>query len=911
MFDEELKHYGTPRHSGRYPWGSGDNSYQRNSSFLGNVDKLRKQGLKETEIAKGMGMNTSDLRKRIALAGTEKRAYETAEAHRLLDKGYSKSAIARRMGKNESSVRLLLNPALSERNDATALNAKILKSIVDEKGFVDVGAGEEQHMAISGTKLNNALAILQREGYPIHQIPVEQLGTGKDTNLKVLCKPGTTWGEAAKNKYNIKMVTDVYSEDGEHLRPIEPPKSISSKRVMVRYAEDGGKDRDGLIELRRGVDDISLGKAKYAQVRIAVDDTHFIKGMGVHSDNVPDGYDIVFNTNKSKDVPMMGNKDSSVFKPMKNDPDNPFGATIRPDSKLVRAQRHYKDADGNEQQSVLNIVSEEGNWNTWTKSLASQMLSKQNPSLAKRQLDLSHEIAKEEFDEIMSLTNPTVRASLLDKFAGQCDSDATHLQAAALPRQSSKIILPFPNMREDEIYAPNYKDGEHVALIRYPHGGTFEIPTLTVNNKSKDARSTIENAIDAVGIHPKVAERLSGADFDGDTVVVIPIDNVKIKTSSPLKGLENFDPHTQYKRYEGMHRMTPHEKGVEMGKISNLITDMTIKGAVPEEICRAVRHSMVVIDAEKHNLNYKQSAIDNNIAELKLKYQGREDAGAATLLSRSTSETRVDQRKEKAVSKMTAQELADYKEGKVIYETTGKTYSKGRKLKNDEVRYKEVKSQQKSPRMMETDDAFSLVSGTPSNTTRIESIYANYANGMKALANAARKEARIERDVPYSPSARETYAKQYASLNGQLNLALKNAPLERQAQLIANKAVATKKYNNPDMDQDHLKRLKGQELDAARAKVGAKKTSIHIKDDEWEAINAGAVHKTFLKKILANADTTRVRELATPRSDHGLPPGRVALAKSKLANGYSQAEVAEDLGVSVSTLIKAIGVDQF
>ena len=28
-----LMHYGTPRHSGRYPWGSGENPYQRNGDF--------------------------------------------------------------------------------------------------------------------------------------------------------------------------------------------------------------------------------------------------------------------------------------------------------------------------------------------------------------------------------------------------------------------------------------------------------------------------------------------------------------------------------------------------------------------------------------------------------------------------------------------------------------------------------------------------------------------------------------------------------------------------------------------------------------------------------------------------------------------------------------------------------------
>lgn len=67
------------------------------------------------------------------------------------------------------------------------------------------------------------------------------------------------------------------------------------------------------------------------------------------------------------------------------------------------------------------------------------------------------------------------------------------------------------------MYAPNYKDGETVALIRYPHGGTFEIPILTVNNKQAEGKRVLGNTpADAIGINSKVAGRLSGADFDGD-----------------------------------------------------------------------------------------------------------------------------------------------------------------------------------------------------------------------------------------------------------------------------------------------------------------------------------------------------------------------------------------------------------
>ena len=31
--DKDLYHYGTPRHSGRYPWGSGENPYQGDEMF--------------------------------------------------------------------------------------------------------------------------------------------------------------------------------------------------------------------------------------------------------------------------------------------------------------------------------------------------------------------------------------------------------------------------------------------------------------------------------------------------------------------------------------------------------------------------------------------------------------------------------------------------------------------------------------------------------------------------------------------------------------------------------------------------------------------------------------------------------------------------------------------------------------
>ena len=64
----ELKHYGILRRSGRYPWGSGENPYQSLSGFLSSVHELRQKGLTEAEIARSMGITTTQLRARISMA---------------------------------------------------------------------------------------------------------------------------------------------------------------------------------------------------------------------------------------------------------------------------------------------------------------------------------------------------------------------------------------------------------------------------------------------------------------------------------------------------------------------------------------------------------------------------------------------------------------------------------------------------------------------------------------------------------------------------------------------------------------------------------------------------------------------------------------------------------------------------
>lgn len=903
--EQELEHYGMPKRSGRYPWGSGENPYQHSGDFLSRAETLKKQGLSETEIAKSMGLTTTQYRTQKSLAKDERRALEVETAKGLRAKGYSLNEIAEKMGyNNDSSVRSLLNENSEARMNQARKTADFLKKQIDEKGMIDVGTGVERELNISKEKLNQALYILEMEGYPVYGGGVPQAtNPGKQTNLKVVCPPGTQH----KDIYNydkINSVKDYISyDDGETFKKgFVYPESLDSKRLKIRYAEEGGLQKDGVVELRRGVDDISLGNSHYAQVRIMVDGKKYIKGMAVYSDDMPDGIDVIFNTNKKQGTPM-----DKVLKDIKDDPDNPFGSLI----KEHGGQSYYIGKDGKEHLSLINKRADESDWSEWKDAIPSQFLSKQNISLAKRQLNLAEYDKTSEFKDICALNNPTVKKKLLETFANDCDSAAVHLQAAALPRQKYHVILPMTSAKDTEIYAPNYKNGEQVALIRYPHGGTFEIPILTVNNKLAEGKKVIgSTSVDAVGINSKVAERLSGADFDGDTVMVIPTGGkIKITSTNPLKGLEGFDPKDSYgadevktdsKGVEHYYRngkeyrlMSEKYKQKQMGVASNLITDMTLKGANSYELAKAVRHSMVVIDAAKHKLDYKQSEIDNDIASLRKKYQGHIDSdgryheGASTLISRAKSETRVLKRK--------GSPIIDPETGKISYKEVHEEYID----KNGKV---QLRTQQ-STKMAETDDARTLMSDIDTPAP-MELLYAQYANKMKSLANQARKEMVSTGRIAYSARAKETYSKEVAHLTAQLNVALKNAPRERKAQVMANAIVKAKKEANPGMTKEEQKKIGQQALTASRNKVGAKRVSIEISDKEWEAIQAGAISENTLKKILDNTDLDKIRQKATPRATTTLSSAKVNKIASMKASGNTLAEIAQALGVSTSTVSK-------
>lgn len=937
---EYLLHYGVARRSGRYPWGSGDNPHQHVAGdFLSRIEDLKKQNITftdedghtytgETAIAKYMKMTVRDFRAAKGVAKQERRAADVARVKSLMADGKSKTEIAKIMGlAGESTVRSLLKAESEERMNKSVKTSEFLKDMIDKKGIIDVGAGVEQELGLSKEKMEQAISILEGEGYEVYTVGLPQVtNPGQQTPLRLVCPPGTEYKDAykARDENKINSVIEYHSSDGGlTFDAPKPPQNLDSSRIKINYKEDGGEQKDGLIELRRGVPDLSMGNSHYAQVRIGVDGTHYLKGMAMYSDDIPEGYDVVFNTNKSNTTPM-----NKVLKSIKdNNPNNPFGALIQ-----KGGQTEYTGEDGKKHLSVVNKVHSEGDWAEYNKGLSAQFLAKQPIKLIKQQLNLDYADKMSEFDEIKSLTNPTVKRYFLDKFANSCDSAAVHLKGASLPRQAYQVILPVPSMKDTEVYAPSFKQGEEVALIRYPHGGVFEIPVLKVNNKQTDAKKSIGDAKDAVGINKHIADQLSGADWDGDDVLVIPTKGIKIDHSPRLKELKDFDPKDAYSTIEidtgkkdkkgkeiykytdasgnPVKIMSEAYKQKQMGIVSNLITDMTLKGASTEEIAKAVKHSMVVIDAVKHKLNYKQSEADNDIATLKNRWQGHYNengnwsTGASTLISRSKSPVSVNKKHgSKLIDPDTGEtyyksdEVEEYtsykrdKNGNVVLDSNGKPIGEKKIRTQDEKKMATVK------------DARELSSGTVQ-----EEAYAEYANKTKALANTSRKELMSTGNLHYSRSARDTYSEEVASLNTKLKTALLNAPRERMAQLIANNAAKARIKSNPDVyeDKKEQKKVKQQEIEIARAKVGSssKSRKIEITDKEWEAIQAGAVSDHILSQILNNTDIDKLRERATPRQTNALSDAKQNRMKAMKASGYTISQIAEEMNVSTSTVSK-------
>lgn len=899
-----LEHYGTKRHSGRYPWGSGDNPYQHSGDFLSRVEELKKKGLSEKEILETINdslpdeykMGLTEFRTARQKAGHDRKALEYDQIRALKDDGLGWKEIGDKLGMSESSVRSKYNNAIGEKASQAEKIAATLKEEVDKKGMIDISEGANQVLGVSESKLDEAAYILEAEyGYQRYGVGIRQpTNVRQQTNITVLAKPEFDQKYAYQHQDQIDSLGDYHSDDGgETFTKLQRPSSLDSSRVAIRYGDEGGLDKDGVMEIRRGVPDLDLGKSHYAQVRILVDGDHYLKGMAVYSDDLPDGVDVMFNTNKPSGTPKM-----KVLKEAKADPDNPFGAAIK-----ANGQSMYIGEDGKEHLSPINKLKEEGDWDTMSRNVSSQFLSKQPKKLIENQLNLTVADYKAQYDEIMRYDNPTVKKKLLNDFADTVEGTSMTLKASAFPGQSTKVILPINKIKETEAYCPTYENGTRLALIRYPHAGTFEIPIVTVNNKNVSGKRNLGAIQDAIGINAKVAERLSGADFDGDTVMAIPVtDKVNIKSTRALKALEGFDPKTAYAVPEGnpnnVRLMKKEEKQREMGVISNLITDMTLRGADEDELARAVKHSMVVIDAEKHKLDYKRSERENGIPELKQKWQIRVDeegathyGGASTLLSRRKQTVRVPERRGSV--------RVDKETGEHIYKESGRTFT-------DPKTGKERKAEDTVSLISETKDARTLSSGTIQ-----ENLYADFSNKLKAMANQARKEAVNMKGIQRNPEAAKTYAPEVASLKEKYNNMVANKPKERKAMLIANaniKAKIQEQGLDPTIDKKEIKKISSVEMQRARDSVGAsgRKSKITFTDREWEAVQAGAISDNMLTKFLNSSDSDEIVKRAMPKNVAVMTSAKMSKANAMLRSGYSYAEIAKACGVPESTVYSAL-----
>lgn len=947
--------------SGRYRWGSGERPNQRYWDLYSRVQKAKAAGFTETQIAIQMGFvrrdrygnpirnkdgeylpNTSELRAQYQIAKDARLKDQLSMTKELIGqidpdtgKPYTNAKIGEIVGRTEGWVRQHSNMTEDDilSKDKTNQVVNQLKELIDSGEYIDVGRGAELTLGCSKDRLNTALEILKEEGYNVYNLQVNQVGTGpgQKTTIQTLCKPGADFTDAveALKDARIKSVEGIDNEDTATRLGIREPNYVDLSRVDVKYKEDGGDKKDGVVEIRAivGEDgklypatpDLSLGNAKYAQVRIAVDGgdelgARYIKGMAVYNTDLPDDVDIRVNSNKSasqgldaalKKMNVRKDADGNIIGV---DMDNPFGSTV--------FQTEYEPG----KLSAINVVGDvwgknahvEGSWDEWSRNLPSQFLGKQSEELIKQQLKVKIDQKKAEYDEIMAVENPTVRRQLLLDFAEECDGAAVDLKAAPLPGQRVQVLLPLTTVKDNEVYAPKFENGTQLALVRFPHAGTFEIPIVKVNNNIAEAKAFLEDARgqaqDAIGISKATADVLSGADFDGDTAIAIPMSRKNsqgefVRTTNikgigngatKLPGMENFSPTDAYPGTDekgnplpGVKLMNKKQKGTEMGKVSNLITDMQLKGCDdPDQLSRAVKYSMVVIDAEKHKLNYLQAKEDYRIQELVDEYQSKpngKSGGASTILSMSSGDENVVQRK------------AGYKinpdTGEKIYELEPNRFYTD---KNGNI----VQRTQKSTKMAEAKDARELLSDNPSNK---ELIYADYANQMKAMANSSRKEYMATPKLTMNPEARKEYAEEVAELKVELNNAKKNAPRERQAQMFANQTIAARRQENPDMSDEEYKKLRGQSLNAGRDRAGALKQRVTFTDEQVKAINAGAISDSMLSELLKNSSSDHYRQVFTP-NNYRVSNSTATMVKSLISNGWTREQIVEAGYASMATI---------
>lgn len=783
-----IAHVGTPQNfdndphgSGRYRQGSGERPHQHDWDLMARIDKIKatNPGIKPAEIAAQLGYYSTDryghikydkktgepigsvvhLNAVTSLATNhikQDEYWQIKQYDNSIDpdtgKHYTDTKIAKLMGlAGESSVRNKRKTGEKGNINRFEEIADRLQAEIDSKGVIDISKGVENYLDCSQADVRAAREILADRGYQFQSVVVPQISNANfETTVSCMCAPGTDTKRLFKNLDQIKQISEVektYDHDidsamtdkGANISP-----QVSLDRIKIIYGDEGGVEKDGLIEIKAVRDengklvaanpDLSLGNARYAQIRIAVEGNRYIKGMAVYTEGLEN--DIVVNSNKASKKGVDGalkqmerNKDGTIA-------DNPFGASTV-NAQTVMRDRFGKpilDADGNQIKSAINFVGAdkndahiEGRWGQWSKNLPAQFLTDLPYNVIKKQLKLQAQIYEENLKEIQSLNNPTVKKNLLIDYGDQLDSASCELKGAPIGGQKTRVLLPMPSLKDNECYCPGLDNGTTVALARFPHQGRWEIPILKVNNNNPEGRAMIGDGADAIGLNHHNHGVLSGADSDGDTCIVIPMTKKNKATGEFDKAVEvynmpspegkmyignnkdtdyvnvrisEFDTSAAYgldnPRFANMYRTkidkntgkevkeptykyfkTESAKGKEMGVISNLLQDMRLKGCTDiDELIRADMYSMVVIDAKKHKLNYEQAKADYGIDELVNKYQRKivngveKVGGASTLITQASSPSNQNLR---AVWKGTEKGAIDPETGKKIFKAPFKT----------------------------------------------------------------------------------------------------------------------------------------------------------------------------------------------------------------------------------------------
>jgi len=163
---DDLQHYGTKRHSGRYPWGSGDDGMQRAPSeverTVAEYDALRAKGMADVDIAAKLGITTTKMRTDRTLAKAERDQRNAEGVNVMLKRGMKIPEIATAMGLSESSVRNWIGKDPNTVNSKRQIDktADALADAVKRSTYVDIGTGVERQLGISKQKLTKWLNLV-------------------------------------------------------------------------------------------------------------------------------------------------------------------------------------------------------------------------------------------------------------------------------------------------------------------------------------------------------------------------------------------------------------------------------------------------------------------------------------------------------------------------------------------------------------------------------------------------------------------------------------------------------------------------------------------------------------------------------------------------------------------------------